>query len=110
MQVDAEIDGSMWSLQIRQHGHRRWHADRSGGSVINDGTDQMSFAGIEKAITPAGAKADGKLTIARCRAARSRFQRRRSYCVSSPILNPPQSGILGMHKIQDRPMAINGES
>ena len=29
--------------------------------------------------------------------------------MSSPILNPPQSGILGMHKIQDRPMAINGQ-
>ena len=29
--------------------------------------------------------------------------------MSSPILNPPQSGILGMHKIQDRPVAINGE-
>ena len=29
--------------------------------------------------------------------------------MSSPILNPPQSGILGMHKIQDRPIAINGE-
>ena len=29
--------------------------------------------------------------------------------LSTPILNPPQSGILGMHKIQDRPMALNGE-
>ena len=29
--------------------------------------------------------------------------------MSSPILNPPQSGILGMHKIQERPMAINGQ-
>jgi 2-oxoglutarate dehydrogenase E2 component (dihydrolipoamide succinyltransferase) len=29
--------------------------------------------------------------------------------MSTPILNPPQSGILGMHKIQDRPMAVNGQ-
>ena len=79
--------------------------------VLND-ADQMSFAGIEKAIGVMGAKArDGKLSMADMQGGTFTISNGGVYgsLMSSPILNPPQSGILGMHKIQDRPMAINGE-
>jgi 2-oxoglutarate dehydrogenase E2 component (dihydrolipoamide succinyltransferase) len=78
--------------------------------VIND-ADQMSFAGIEKAISVMGGKArDGKLSMADMQGGTFTISNGGVYgsLMSSPILNPPQSGILGMHKIQDRPMAING--
>ncbi|NBD29880.1 MAG: 2-oxoglutarate dehydrogenase complex dihydrolipoyllysine-residue succinyltransferase [Alphaproteobacteria bacterium] len=79
--------------------------------VIND-ADSMSFATIEKAIAEKGAKArDGKLSMAEMQGGTFTISNGGVYgsLMSSPILNPPQSGILGMHKIQDRPMAINGE-
>ncbi len=79
--------------------------------VIND-ADQMGFADIEKAIGVMGAKArDGKLSMAEMQGGTFTISNGGVYgsLMSSPILNPPQSGILGMHKIQDRPMAINGE-
>ncbi|MEY2961085.1 MAG: hypothetical protein RLZ60_915 [Pseudomonadota bacterium] len=79
--------------------------------VIND-ADQMSFADIEKAIADKGARArDGKLSMAEMQGGTFTISNGGVYgsLMSSPILNPPQSGILGMHKIQDRPMAINGQ-
>jgi 2-oxoglutarate dehydrogenase E2 component (dihydrolipoamide succinyltransferase) len=79
--------------------------------VIND-ADQMSIAGIEKAIGVMGGKArDGKLSMADMQGGTFPISNGGVYgsLMSAPILNPPQSGILGMHKIQDRPMAINGQ-
>ena len=79
--------------------------------VIRD-ADSMSFAEIEKAIAEKGARArDGKLSMAEMQGGTFTLSNGGVYgsLMSSPILNPPQSGILGMHKIQDRPMAINGE-
>ncbi|RYH04544.1 2-oxoglutarate dehydrogenase complex dihydrolipoyllysine-residue succinyltransferase [Salipiger sp. IMCC34102] len=79
--------------------------------VLKD-ADQMSFAGIEKAINEAGQKArDGKLSMADMQGGTFTISNGGVYgsLMSSPILNPPQSGILGMHKIQDRPMVVNGE-
>ncbi|MDX8346990.1 2-oxoglutarate dehydrogenase complex dihydrolipoyllysine-residue succinyltransferase [Cognatiyoonia sp. IB215446] len=79
--------------------------------VIND-ADAMSFAAIEKAIAEKGAKArDGKLSMAEMQGGTFTISNGGVYgsLMSSPILNPPQSGILGMHKIQDRPMAIGGQ-
>ncbi len=79
--------------------------------VIND-ADQMSFADIEKTINELGAKArDGKLSMADMQGGTFTISNGGVYgsLMSSPILNPPQSGILGMHKIQDRPMVVNGE-
>jgi len=78
--------------------------------VIRD-ADAMSFAQIEKAIAEKGARArDGKLSMAEMQGGTFTISNGGVYgsLMSSPILNPPQSGILGMHKIQDRPMAIKG--
>ena len=72
----------------------------------------MSFNQIEKAISEKGALArDGKLTMADLQGGTFTISNGGVYgsLMSSPILNPPQSGILGMHKIQERPIAVNGE-
>lgn len=79
--------------------------------VLRD-ADQLNIAGVEKGIVELGTKArDGKLTIPDLTGASFTISNGGVYgsLMSTPIINPPQSGILGMHKIQDRPMAINGE-
>jgi len=76
--------------------------------VVRD-ADAMSFADIEKKISELGLKArDGKLTIEDLTGGTFTISNGGVYgsLMSTPILNPPQSGILGMHKIQPRPMAI----
>jgi 2-oxoglutarate dehydrogenase E2 component (dihydrolipoamide succinyltransferase) len=76
------------------------------------GTDKMTFDGIEKAIGEVALKArNGKLSIADMSGGTFTISNGGTYgsLLSTPILNPPQSGILGMHKIMDRPMAINGK-
>lgn len=78
--------------------------------VLRDAQD-MGFAEIEKTIAAYGAKArDGKLTIAEMQGGTFTISNGGVYgsLMSTPILNPPQSGILGMHKIQERPMVVNG--
>ncbi len=75
------------------------------------GAGQMGFVEIEKKIGELAGKArDGKLSIADMAGGTFTISNGGTYgsLMSTPILNPPQSGILGMHKIQDRPMAING--
>lgn len=79
--------------------------------VIRD-ADQMSFAGIEKTISDLGKRArDGKLGIDELQGGSFSITNGGVFgsLMSTPIINPPQSAILGMHKIQDRPMAINGQ-
>ena len=74
--------------------------------------DHLNLAQIEKGIAELGTKArDGKLTIADLTGATFTISNGGVYgsLMSTPIINPPQSGILGMHKIQERPMVINGE-
>ena len=76
------------------------------------GADKMGFVEIEKEIGRLALKArDGKLSIADLTGGTFTISNGGTYgsLLSTPILNPPQSGILGMHKIQDRPMAINGK-
>ena len=76
------------------------------------GADQLNFAGIESGIVDLGTKArDGKLTINDLTGATFTISNGGVYgsLMSTPIINPPQSGILGMHKIQERPMAVDGE-
>ena len=76
--------------------------------VLRD-ADKLSFAGIEKGITDLGTRArDGKLGIDELTGGTFTITNGGVYgsLMSTPILNPPQSGILGMHKIDRRPMAI----
>jgi 2-oxoglutarate dehydrogenase E2 component (dihydrolipoamide succinyltransferase) len=76
--------------------------------VVRD-ADQMTFAAIEANITELGRKArDGKLTIEELTGGTFTISNGGVYgsLLSTPILNPPQSGILGMHKIQPRPVAV----
>ncbi len=79
--------------------------------VVRD-ADQMSLATIEKTIADYGKKArDGQLQIADMQGGTFTISNGGVYgsLMSTPILNAPQSGILGMHKIQERPIAVNGQ-
>jgi 2-oxoglutarate dehydrogenase E2 component (dihydrolipoamide succinyltransferase) len=79
--------------------------------VVRD-ADAMNLAGIEKAIGALGKKArDGQLSMDDLQGGTFTISNGGVYgsLMSTPILNAPQSGILGMHKIQDRPMAIGGQ-
>ena len=79
--------------------------------VLRD-ADQLTFGGIEKGIGDLGRKArDGKLSIADLTGGTFTISNGGVYgsLMSTPILNPPQSAILGMHKIQERPMVVGGE-
>ena len=111
-EVNAEIDGT--DVVYKNFVNMGIAAGTPTGLVVPviNNADQMSFAGIEKAIAEKGAKArDGKLSMAEMQGGTFTISNGGVYgsLMSSPILNPPQSGILGMHKIQDRPMAIKGE-
>ena len=79
--------------------------------VIRD-ADQLGFAQIESTIADFGVRArDGKLSMAEMTGGTFTISNGGTYgsLLSAPILNPPQSGILGMHKIQDRPVAVAGQ-
>jgi len=79
--------------------------------VIRNAHD-MGFAQIEKTINDLGVRArDGKLSMADMQGGTFTISNGGVYgsLMSSPILNPPQSGILGMHKIMDRPMVVGGQ-
>ena len=74
-------------------------------------TDEMSFADIEKNIAELGSKArDGKITIEDLQGGTFTITNGGIYgsMLSTPILNPPQSAVLGMHNIVQRPVVING--
>ncbi|MBU3260071.1 2-oxoglutarate dehydrogenase complex dihydrolipoyllysine-residue succinyltransferase [Roseovarius sp. PS-C2] len=111
-EVNAEIDGT--DIVYKNFVHMGIAAGTPTGlvvPVIRD-ADSMSFADIEKAIAEKGARArDGKLSMAEMQGGTFTISNGGVYgsLMSSPILNPPQSGILGMHKIQQRPMVVNGE-
>ena len=111
-EVNAEIDGT--EIVYKNFVHMGIAAGTPQGlvvPVIRD-ADSMSFAEIEKAINEKGKRArDGKLSMAEMQGGTFTISNGGVYgsLMSSPILNPPQSGILGMHKIQDRPMVVNGE-
>ncbi|MEL7093259.1 MAG: 2-oxoglutarate dehydrogenase complex dihydrolipoyllysine-residue succinyltransferase [Pseudomonadota bacterium] len=111
-EVNAEIDGN--DIVYKNFVHMGIAAGTPTGlvvPVIRD-ADSMSFAAIEKQIAEKGARArDGKLSMAEMQGGTFTISNGGVYgsLMSSPILNPPQSGILGMHKIQDRPMVIGGE-
>ncbi|GGM01152.1 dihydrolipoyllysine-residue succinyltransferase component of 2-oxoglutarate dehydrogenase complex [Pseudooceanicola nanhaiensis] len=111
-EVNAEIDGT--DVVYKNFVHMGIAAGTPQGlvvPVIRD-VDSMSFAEIEKAISEKGRRArDGKLSMGEMQGGTFTISNGGVYgsLMSSPILNPPQSGILGMHKIQDRPMVVDGE-
>ena len=75
------------------------------------GTDEMSFAEIEKNIELLGQKArDGKITIEDLQGGTFTISNGGIYgsMLSTPILNPPQSAVLGMHNIIQRPVVVDG--
>ncbi|UMX87328.1 2-oxo acid dehydrogenase subunit E2 [Klebsiella pneumoniae] len=94
-------------LLRRQHG--RIHSARSGHPVLRD-VDLLGMADIEKNIKELAVKGrDGKLTVDDLTGGQHYYQRRRLQLPDvPPIINPPQSAILGMHAGKDRPMAVNG--
>jgi 2-oxoglutarate dehydrogenase E2 component (dihydrolipoamide succinyltransferase) len=74
--------------------------------------EKLGIAGLEKAVFDFGQKAkEGKITVEDLKGGTFTISNGGTYgsLLSTPIINPPQSGILGMHKIQERPMAINGQ-
>ncbi len=76
------------------------------------GAEKMGFLDIEKKMAELALKArDGKLSLADLAGGTFTISNGGTYgsLLSTPILNPPQSGILGMHKIQERPVAVNGK-
>ncbi|MGR3322322.1 MAG: 2-oxoglutarate dehydrogenase complex dihydrolipoyllysine-residue succinyltransferase [Pseudooceanicola sp.] len=111
-EVNAEIDGT--DVVYKNFVHMGIAAGTPQGlvvPVIRD-ADAKSFAELEKDIAEKGRRArDGKLSMAEMQGGTFTISNGGVYgtLMSSPILNPPQSGILGMHKIQDRPMVIDGE-
>lgn len=110
--VNAEIDGD--HVVYKDYVHMGVAVGTPTGLVVPvlRNADQMGFAEIEKGISALGLKArDGKLSMADMQGGSFTISNGGVYgsLMSSPILNPPQSGILGMHKIQDRPMAIGGQ-
>ena len=110
--VNASIDGS----DIVYHGYQDIGVAVSTEKglvvpVLRD-TDYMSLADMEAKIREYGIKArDGKLGIEEMQGGTFTITNGGVFgsLLSTPILNPPQTAILGMHKIQERPMAVNGE-
>jgi 2-oxoglutarate dehydrogenase E2 component (dihydrolipoamide succinyltransferase) len=106
--VNAEIDGD--DIVYKNFVHMGIAVGGPAGlvvPVIRD-VDAMSFADIERAIADFGRRArDGALKLEELTSGTFSITNGGVYgsLMSTPILNPPQSGILGMHKIQDRPMA-----
>jgi len=111
-EVNAEIDGT--DVVYKNFVHMGIAVGTPSGlvvPVVRD-ADQLSFSAIEKAINDLGKRArDGKLSMPDMQGGTFTISNGGVYgsLMSSPILNPPQSGILGMHKIQSRPMVVNGE-
>ncbi|MCY0092648.1 2-oxoglutarate dehydrogenase complex dihydrolipoyllysine-residue succinyltransferase [Hoeflea ulvae] len=110
--VNAEIDGT--DLIYKNYCHVGVAVGTEKGlvvPVVRD-ADQMGIADIEKEIGRLGRAArDGELSMADMQGGTFTISNGGVYgsLMSSPILNSPQSGILGMHKIQERPMAVGGQ-
>ena len=110
--VNAEIDGD--DIVYKNFVHMGIAVGGANGlvvPVIRD-ADQMSIAQIEAAIAGfAKAAKEGTLKLEQLSGGTFSITNGGVYgsLMSTPILNPPQSAILGMHKIQDRPVAINGQ-
>jgi 2-oxoglutarate dehydrogenase E2 component (dihydrolipoamide succinyltransferase) len=109
--VNAEIDGS--DIVYKNYYHIGVAVGTEKGlvvPVVRD-ADRLSLAEIEKTIADFGRRArDGALAIEEMQGGTFTISNGGVYgsLMSTPILNAPQSGILGMHKIQERPMVVDG--
>lgn len=110
--VNASIDGD----DIVYHGYYdigvAVSSDRGLVVPVLRDTDRLNHAEVEKNIIDYGKKArDGKLSIEDMTGGTFTISNGGTFgsLLSTPILNPPQTAILGMHKIQDRPMAVDGQ-
>jgi len=111
--VNAEIDGD--DVVYKNHYDIGVAVGTEHGLVVPvlRDADRMSFAEIETGIAALGRKArDGRLTVDELSGGTFTISNGGIYgsLLSTPILNPPQSGILGMHKIERRPIAVAGPS
>jgi 2-oxoglutarate dehydrogenase E2 component (dihydrolipoamide succinyltransferase) len=110
--VNAEIDGA--DLVYKNYYHIGIAVGTEKGlivPVVRD-ADKLSIAEVEKTIAGLGKRSrDGQLTLEELQGGTFTITNGGIYgsLMSTPILNAPQSGILGMHKIQDRPIAIGGK-
>jgi len=110
--VNAEIDGTDFIYKNFCHIGVAVGTDKGLVVPVVRDADQMSIAEVEKEIGRLGRAArDGELTMADMQGGTFTISNGGVYgsLMSSPILNSPQSGILGMHKIQERPMAMGGQ-
>ncbi|MEQ8295120.1 MAG: 2-oxoglutarate dehydrogenase complex dihydrolipoyllysine-residue succinyltransferase [Nitratireductor sp.] len=110
--VNAEIDGTDIIYKNFCHVGVAVGTDKGLVVPVVRDADQMGIAEVEKEIGRLGAAArDGKLALADMQGGTFTISNGGVYgsLMSTPILNAPQSGILGMHKIQERPMAVGGE-
>ncbi|WP_447895470.1 2-oxoglutarate dehydrogenase complex dihydrolipoyllysine-residue succinyltransferase [Vreelandella sp. GE22] len=110
--VNASIDGD----EIVYHGYQdigvAVSTDRGLVVPVLRDTDAMKVADVEKGIVDFGKRArDGKLGIDEMQGGTFTITNGGIFgsLLSTPIINPPQTAILGMHKIQERPMAVNGK-
>jgi 2-oxoglutarate dehydrogenase E2 component (dihydrolipoamide succinyltransferase) len=110
--VNAEIDGA--DIVYKNYAHIGVAVGTDKGLVVPvvRNADRLSIAEIEKEIGRLGAAArDGKLSVGDMQGGTFTISNGGVYgsLMSTPILNPPQSGILGMHKIEERPIAVKGQ-
>ncbi len=111
-EINAEIDGE--DLVFKNYVNMGIAVGTPAGLVVPviRNADALDFAGIELRLAELGERArDGRLAIADLQGGTFTISNGGVYgsLMSSPILNPPQSGILGMHKIQERPVVYKGE-
>ncbi|MFZ5608079.1 MAG: 2-oxoglutarate dehydrogenase complex dihydrolipoyllysine-residue succinyltransferase [Pseudomonadota bacterium] len=110
--VNAQIDGD--EIVYKNYYHIGVAVSAPNGLVVPvvRNADRLSFADVELAIADFGRRArDGKLELGDLQGGTFTISNGGIFgsLMSTPILNPPQSGILGMHKIQERPVALDGQ-
>jgi 2-oxoglutarate dehydrogenase E2 component (dihydrolipoamide succinyltransferase) len=110
--LNAEIDGTDIVFKHYYDLGVAVSTDRGLVVPVIKNVDELTFAGIEKAITDVGSRAkDGKLEISELNGGTFSITNGGTFgsLMSTPIINPPQCGILGMHAIQNRPVAIDNQ-
>ncbi len=110
--VNAEIDGT--DLVYKNHYDIGVAVGTEKGLVVPvlRNADELTLAGVESGIAALGKKArDGQLALEDLQGGTFTISNGGVYgsLMSTPILNAPQSGVLGMHKIQDRPVVVGGQ-